>query len=151
MVACRRPRSAMKGRTFVDSNVFLYAAEEGDPEKSLQAATWIRYLLRSGAGVANLQVMNEITNVLIKRVQMEAEQIFPIVDTYSLFGATALSEETVAAARLLHFETSFSWWDCLLLASAIELQCANFLSEDLQDQRQIRGLTIINPFRHSPP
>ncbi|MDW6022303.1 PIN domain-containing protein [Mesorhizobium sp. BAC0120] len=141
----------MKGRTFIDSNVFLYAAEKGALEKSHQAATWLRYLLGSGVGVANLQVMNEITNVLIKRGRMEAEEIFPIVDSYSLFGTTPLSEETVAAARLLHFETSFSWWDCLLLASAIELQCTNFLSEDLQDQRKIRGLTIINPFRHSPP
>ena len=141
----------MKDRTFIDSNVFLYAAEKGDLEKSRQAATWLRYLLRSGVGVANLQVMNEITNILIKRGQMEAEEIFPIIDSYALFGTAALSKETVAAARLLHFETSFSWWDCLLLASAMELQCINFLSEDLQDQRKIRGLTIINPFRHSPP
>lgn len=141
----------MNARTFVDSNVFLYAAEEGDPQKSERSAQWLRHLQRTGSGVASLQVMNEITNVLIKRGGMKPEAIFAIIDGYSFFGTAALNDETVAAARLLHFETGYSWWDCLLLASAVELQCTYFLSEDLQDDRQLRGLTIINPFRHSPP
>jgi predicted nucleic acid-binding protein len=141
----------MNARTFIDSNVFLYAAEEGDVQKSKRSAQWLRHLLQVGNGVANLQVMHEITNVLIKRGRMKPEAIFSIVDGYSSFGATALNAETMAAARLLHFETGYSWWDCLLLASAIELQCAYFLSEDLRSDHQLRGLTIINPFRHSPP
>lgn len=141
----------MSGRTFVDSNVFLYAIEAGDAQKSALSGDWLRYLLGSGQGVANLQVMNEVTNVLIKRGRMRPETIFSIVDGYALFGATAINFETIAAARLLHFEYGYSWWDCLLLASAIELQCRYFLSEDMQDGHKIRGLTIINPFRHSPP
>jgi predicted nucleic acid-binding protein len=141
----------MSAKTFVDSNVFLYVAEEAGAQKSDRSAQWLRHLQRVGTGVANLQVMNEITNVLIKRGGMKAEAVFSIVDGFSSFGTTALNDETVAAARLLHFETGYSWWDCLLLASAIELQCTYFLSEDLQDDRKLRGLTIINPFRHSPP
>ena len=42
------------------------------------------------------------------------------------------------------------WWDCLLLASALELGCTHFLSEDLQDGQVIEGLTIVNPFAHTP-
>ncbi|MGF7004540.1 PIN domain-containing protein [Aminobacter sp. BE322] len=141
----------MNDRTFIDSNVFLYAAEGGVAPKSRQSGEWLRYLLHTGHGVANLQVLNEITNVLIKRGNKPPETVFSIVDGFSLFGGTAINAETVAAARLLHFENSYSWWDCLLLASAIELQCRFFLSEDMQDGHRIRGLTIINPFRHSPP
>jgi predicted nucleic acid-binding protein len=141
----------MKDRTFIDSNVFLYAAEEGAALKSAQSGEWLRYLLQAGLGVANLQVLNEVTNVLIKRGGMPPEAAFSIVDGYALFGVTAINFETVAAARILHFEHNYSWWDCLLLASAIELQCRFFLSEDLQDGHRIRGLTLINPFRHSPP
>jgi predicted nucleic acid-binding protein len=37
-----------------------------------------------------------------------------------------------------------------LLASALELGCSHFLSEDLQDGQQIGDLTIINPFLHAP-
>ncbi len=141
----------MSDRIFVDSNVFLYAAEEASVLKSEKAAAWLRHLLRTGDGVANLQVMNEIANVLIKRGEMKPEAVFLIIDGYMQFGSSALTHETVAAARLLHFEVGYSWWDCLLLASAIELQCRYFLTEDLQDNHKIRGLTIISPFRHSPP
>ena len=141
----------MNARTFIDSNVFLYATEESSAHRSARAGEWLRHLLRTGQGVANLQVMNEVANVLIRRGNVPPEQVFTIIDGYKHFGATVLSLETVAAARLLHFETRYSWWDCVLLASAIELQCNYFLSEDLQDNRQVRGLTIINPFRHSPP
>jgi predicted nucleic acid-binding protein len=141
----------MNDRAFIDSNVLLYAAEEKAALKSARSGEWLRYLLQTGLGVANLQVLNEVANVLIKRGGMRPEAVFSIVDGYALFGATAINFETVAAARILHFENGYSWWDCLLLASAIELQCRFFLSEDMQDGHRIRGLTIINPFRHSPP
>jgi len=141
----------MSARTFVDSNVLLYAAEENAGAKAARSGEWLRYLLQAGLGVANLQVLNEVTNVLIKRGGMRPEAVFSIVDSFALFGSSAINFETVAAARILHFENGYSWWDCLLLASAIELQCRFFLSEDMQDGHQIRGLTIISPFRHSPP
>ena len=141
----------MNDRTFIDSNVLLYAAEEKAGTKAARSGEWLRYLLRTGLGIANLQVLNEVTNVLIKRGGMRPEAVFSIADGYALFGSTAINFETVAAARILHFENGYSWWDCLLLASAIELQCRFFLSEDMQDGHRIRGLTIISPFRHSPP
>lgn len=141
----------MNDRTFIDSNVLLYAAEEKAGIKAARSGEWLRYLLQTGLGIANLQVLNEVTNVLIKRGGMRPEAVFSIADGYALFGSSAINFETVAAARILHFENGYSWWDCLLLASAIELQCRFFLSEDMQDGHRIRGLTIISPFRHSPP
>lgn len=141
----------MNDRVFIDSNVFLYAAEEGDAAKAARCGGWLRHLLGSGRGVASLQVMNEITSVLLKRGRLPAEKVFAVVDTFSAFGTNAINAETVAAARLIHLETGFAWWDCILVATAMELQCRWFLSEDLQHDRRIRGLTIVNPFRHSPP
>lgn len=141
----------MNDRTFIDSNVFLYAAEDEDPAKSARAGAWLRYLFDAGNGVANLQVMNEVSNVLIKRGNMPPEKVFSIIDGFLAFGNAPINLETVAAARLLHFETRYSWWDCVLLASAMELGCRLFLSEDMRDGHQIRGLTIKNPFLHTPP
>lgn len=141
----------MNGRTFIDSNVLLYAAQKGVDEKSARCAAWVRYLQQDGLGVSNLQVMNEVTNVLTKRARMPPEAAFAIVDGYSIFGTEPINQQTVAAARIIRFDTSYSWWDCVLLAAAVELQCTRFLTEDLQDGHKVRGLTIISPFRHSPP
>jgi predicted nucleic acid-binding protein len=52
--------------------------------------------------------------------------------------------------NVLLYVHQFSWWDCLLLASAIELGCTHFLSEDLKDGQTIEGLTILSPFAHTP-
>jgi predicted nucleic acid-binding protein len=44
----------------------------------------------------------------------------------------------------------FSWWDCVLLASASRADCSVFFSEDLQHGRRVERLTIINPFQTGP-
>ena len=141
----------MSGRLFVDSNVFLYAIEEQDEAKSECAASWLRYLITSRRGVSNLQVMNEVANVLLRRTALTAEDVFSLIEGYASFGTSPINAETALAARLIRFDTGYSWWDCILLASAIELGCDAFLSEDLQDGHLVRGLTVISPFRHSPP
>lgn len=143
--------SAMSGRVFIDSNILLYAIESQDTEKALRAGQWLEYLIESRRGVTNLQVLNEVTNVLLKRRVMSAEQVFRVVDRFGPFGITPISLEITAAARLIRLRTNYQWWDCLLLASAIELRCGAFLSEDLSEGHSIPGLTIISPFLHSPP
>jgi predicted nucleic acid-binding protein len=43
-------------------------------------------------------------------------------------------------------EVASGFYDALILTAAIEMDCARLLSEDLQDGRQIHGVTIRNPF-----
>jgi predicted nucleic acid-binding protein len=40
----------------------------------------------------------------------------------------------------------YCFYDALILTATIEMDCALLLSEDLQDGRQIHGVTIQNPF-----
>jgi len=102
-------------------------------------------------GRTNLQVLNEVTNVLIKKAyHFQTGDPFATVDVFADFGSTAVTPETVEIARMVHHRYRYSWWDCLLLASALELECTHFLSEDLQDGQRIGGLTIVDPFAHSP-
>lgn len=141
----------MSDRYFVDSNVFLYASETDALAKSGKAAAWLRHLLDLGTGFTSLQVLNEVANVLLKRGKLDTESVFAVVDGFSVFGAAPLNRETVVAARVIRMETSYEWWDCILLASAMELGCRRFLSEDLRHGQSVRGLTIVSPFLHSPP
>jgi predicted nucleic acid-binding protein len=140
----------MSVSVFLDSNVLLYAIEESRTEKTALVAGWFRYLEKEARVLVSLQVLNEVANVLLKR-GMPAEQVFQTVDRLSVFGSEPVSPETVIAARLVRIETGYAWWDCILLASAMENGCRVFLSEDLRDGHTIRGLTVLNPFRHSPP
>jgi predicted nucleic acid-binding protein len=94
-------------------------------------------------------VLNEIASVATRRSSKFADPFFRI-DAFAEFGSSSLTFELSIAARRLHSALRYSWWDCLLLASAINLGCTHFLSEDLQDGQTIEGLTIVDPFAHSP-
>jgi len=141
----------MRGEVFVDSNVLLYVYEIPAPEKRKIASDWLFALSDNECARTNLQVLNEITNVLSKRMrQFHPTEIFAIVDEFAKFGTEPITPREVGRARALYRRYRYSWWDSLLLASALELGCSHFLSEDMQDGQDIEGLTIIDPFAHSP-
>lgn len=136
---------------FIDSNTFLYSIQATDKEKSSIARDWLRRLTRYEAGRTNLQVLNETTNVLLRKTaSFEIADPFTQIDIFADFGTAPISVDITHLARLLRRRYRYSWWDCILLASALELGCSHFLSEDLQDGQVIDGLTIIDPFRHEP-
>lgn len=152
MGVCQPPMSVMRVvKVFVDTNVAFYSREDTSDPKAAQSETWLREAAKRNLLCMNLQVLNELTNVLFrKRKNLSDSEVFDKIDKLSIFGSAPISINTTSLARSLRTSTGYSWWDCLLLASAIELGCSHFLSEDLQDGQQIGELTIINPFLHLP-
>jgi predicted nucleic acid-binding protein len=61
----------------------------------------------------------------------------------------ALTLDLHAAARALAEDHRLSFYDALIVASAIEADCHVLYSEDMQHGHTIGGLTIVNPFRES--
>jgi len=138
-------------RVFVDTNVFLYARQLLFDAKRERAVLWLEFATNRQIAATNLQVLNELTNALLrKRGDLTSAEVFAAVDDLAPLGTSPITDRTVVAARHLRTRHGYSWWDCLLLASAIELGCTHFLSEDLQDGHQIAGLTIVDPFAHTP-
>lgn len=138
-------------RVFFDSNVLLYAHDNSDAAKRSSAELWLSEITLRESAATNLQVLNEVSNVLFKkRKELSAEEVFSIVDDIAALGASPVAWLEVLTARTIRVSSGYSWWDCLLLACALELGCSHFLSEDLQDGQQIGGLMIVNPFLHAP-
>jgi predicted nucleic acid-binding protein len=138
-------------RFFADTNVLLYSHDRKNTEKAGQAQFWLKELAKRERVTINLQVLNEFTDVLLRRKWFETpEQVFSISAGFEELGNSPLTPWEVDEARRLHLRYRYSWWDCLLLASAIQLGCTHFLSEDLQDGQRIDTLTIVDPFAHSP-
>ena len=138
-------------RAFVDTNVLLYTRARRSIEKGKTARDWLRALATRQAARINLQVLNELAYVLLRKKWFDtAETAYALVDEFAVFGDSPLTWTEIQRARSIHRRFDYSWWDCLLLASAIELGCSHFLSEDLQDGQKIEGLTIVDPFAHTP-
>ena len=113
--------------------------------------SWISYLSDQGALKTNLQVANEFVHVASRRLpKLPQTTLFAMADNILSCGSTSVSVDIHMLARKVRDRTGYAWWDCLLLASALDLGCGYFLSEDLQDGQIIEGLTIVDPFAHSP-
>ena len=143
-------------RFFIDTNILLYSHDGRNAEKAAEAKLWLRELAGRQIAVVNLQVLNEFTYVLLRKKWLDTpQQVFSTAADFAELGDSPLTRREAILARRLHLTFRYSWCDCLLLASAVELGCTHFLSEDLQDGQCVedsggKSLTILSPFAHSP-
>lgn len=129
---------------FFDTNVFVYAFANGPKQ------TEARLALADG-GVVSVQVLNEFANVMRKKLRREWAEIEAALDVIRIRfpGALPITVETRSAATTLAREHRLSFYDALIVASALEADCDILFSEDLQDGRAFGHLTIRNPFSRS--
>lgn len=142
-------------RVFLDTNTLLYAHDRLHVEKGSVVRNWLGALTDRDCARVNLQVLNEATNAMLRKRWFQSPlSVYDIIDAFAEWGDEPLGWAEIEAARSLHAAYGYSWWDCLLLASALELGCVHFLSEDLQDGHRIeaggKALTIVSPFAHTP-
>ena len=128
-------------RPVLDTNILVYAGS-ADP-KGKRA----RELLEAG-GTVSVQVLNELTNVLLRKLRRGWPEIDAVMDDLArlLDPPAALTLATHQSARWLARDHGFGVYDALIVAAAIEAGCDTLFSEDLQDGRRIGGLRIVNPF-----
>lgn len=127
-------------RPFLDTNLLVYA-QTSDPK-----AVAARQAILAG-GVISVQVLNEFAAVLRRKFKRDWDEIAQAVaDVRITLGPVRpLTIETHATAVDLARQHGFSFYDSLIVASALEAKCDTLLTEDLQAGRRIHGLTVVNP------
>jgi predicted nucleic acid-binding protein len=129
---------------FFDTNILVYAQQTGGKADRARA-------LLAGGGKLSVQVLNEFTAVSRRKQGKEWREIGEAIsDALALVEPPlALTHDLHAAARALAEDHRLSFHDALIVASAIEAGCNVLYSEDMQHDRGIGGLTIVNPFLES--
>lgn len=134
----------MTARLFADTNVWIYAhlQNENDP-RCYKAAELVRTLPL----IISNQVVNEYYSVMLKNkasdefIQANIKTMLWHCDVF------CLSLDTLATAFDVRQRYRFSWWDSLIVASALEIHCDFLYTEDMQHGQIIENcLQIINPF-----
>jgi predicted nucleic acid-binding protein len=129
---------------FFDTNILVYAQQTGEKADRSRA-------LFLGGGKLSVQVLNEFTAVSRRKQRKEWREIGEAIsDVLTLVDPPlALTLDQHAAARALAEDQQLSFYDALIVASAIGAGCDVLYSEDMQHGRTIGGLTIVNPFLES--
>jgi predicted nucleic acid-binding protein len=131
-------------RCFIDANVWLYAfIENGETYKSSQA----RAIMQTKNITVSIQVINEVCVNLVKKVHTTEAEVRQIVKSfYQRYTVVPLDQATALKASEIRERHSFSFWDSLIVASAILAGVDVLYSEDMQDGFEIENVRIVNPF-----
>jgi predicted nucleic acid-binding protein len=137
---------------FVDTNLLVYTLDPGEPEKRRIASDWLTGMIVARTLVLSPQSLNECYRVLTeRRTMMPPGEARLFIMGFTAFCTAPSSVDVIRRAWRVQDTSAFGWWDCLLLGSALLAGCDVFLSEDLQHERTIDGMTILNPFKLGPP
>jgi predicted nucleic acid-binding protein len=127
--------------TFFDTNVLLYLVSD-EPSKADRAEALI-----SRGGVVSVQVLNEFASVATRKPSMKVPEVREILSTVrTLCDVVPLSIETHDLALDFVERYHLSFFDALIVATAVLAKCRTLYSEDMQHGQKIEGLTIRNPF-----
>ena len=126
---------------FFDTNVALYAQEEGRKGETARA------ILEAG-GKISAQVLNEFAFALFRMFGRSWPEIDDaIADLLALVEPPIpLTQELAASARTLAAGHRLSYYDALIVAAAAFGGCETLFSEDLQENRLVGSLVVVNPF-----
>jgi predicted nucleic acid-binding protein len=140
--------SGTSDRTFVDSNVLIYAHDIDAGRKHDVAKAVLRDLWAERAGVLSTQVLQEFYVNATRKLKkpLARQEARSVVETYAAWCVEGISPADVSAAFQIEDRARIGFWDALILAVAIRSGARRVLSEDLNAGQKIAGLTIHNPF-----
>jgi predicted nucleic acid-binding protein len=137
----------MSAKTFVDTNVLVYAHDVDAGPKHPIAKKIVFSLLQQRSGVLSVQVLQEFYVNVTRKIATPLSKIEArtIVEDLALLCITT-SPADVRQAFLIEDAARIGFWDALIVATAVKAGASRILSEDLNPGQTIAGILIENPF-----
>ena len=138
----------MSDRTFVDTNVLIYAHDIEAGHKYEDASSILLDLWQSRTGVISIQVLQEFyVNVTRKiPVPISRSTARDIIRQYSVWPVVEPDADMVVRASEIEERHKLSFWDAMIVAAAHKAGATRILTEDLGHGETVAGVSIENPF-----
>jgi predicted nucleic acid-binding protein len=140
----------MSDKTFIDTNVLIYAHDVDAKRKHEAAKSVLHELWSEHTGVLSMQVLQEfyvnVTRKISRPISKESARL--VVSSYTIWCVDTTPAEISTAFRI-EDESRIGFWDALIVASALRSGATRILSEDLSAGQTIAGIHIQNPFVNS--
>ena len=132
---------------FADTNIFVYAEHRESGEKHTKAARLIERLVTDGIGALSTQVLAEFYLAATSKLRMPGEAAEEVILRLATWTLHRPDYTSIIRAARLYRRYKMSWWDAVMVNSALELDCSVLWTEDLHHGQRIGSLTVRNPFR----
>jgi len=133
-------------RTFIDTNVFVYAQDADEPVKQAVAQRLVAQLANDRCGVVSTQVLMEYVAAARRRLGLSFADCRQAILLMCSLDVVLIRPDHVLSALDLAGMHALSQWDALILKAASTSGCARLLTEDLHHGQTIDGVRIENPF-----
>ena len=139
----------LDGPFFLDTNVLVYSFDHDAPARRLASVQLLHLGLSTGFGTVSTQVAQEFLHLALTRFKRpftvpEAKAYFSL--TIAPMCRVQTTPELLESALSIRAETGYAFYDSLIVAAAVQAQCPWLLTEYLQAGREVRGVTIVNPY-----
>ena len=140
---------SIAGRSFLDTNILVYAFDPKAKSKREYAQLRITRALATHDAVISFQVVQEFLGLALRKFPRPMTQ--PEAQAYLSQVLMPLCEvwpdaSLCSSALSIADETGWTFYDSLIVSATLAAACRVLLTEDLQHGRTIRGIEIRNPF-----
>jgi predicted nucleic acid-binding protein len=136
----------MIDKIFLDTNLWIYLYAKNPLEKYQR----IERIIKEDLPLIQVstQVLGELFHVLTrKQFTSKIDAINIISNLINTFPVLAIDTPQVLQALEINGKYNYSYWDSLIIATALLSDCSIIYSEDMQHNQLVENkLRIINPF-----
>jgi predicted nucleic acid-binding protein len=139
----------MSDKSFVDTNILVYAHDRTTGLKHERAKALIEKLWDSGGGVLSTQVLQELCVNLRRKTArpLSVEETRRLVQDYSSWDIVVNTAEYVLQALSIEMRYKISFWDALILHAAGISGATVLYSEDIAAGQTYGSVRVVNPLQ----
>jgi predicted nucleic acid-binding protein len=135
-------------RSFFDTNVLVYLFDRDAPDKQETSRTLFANEAQSGRLIISTQVLQELYVTVTRKLakSLPAKDAEQTIRHLATFPVIRVEIEHIRGATRRCQVLGFSFWDALIIETALSGGSTILYTEDLQHGQVIDGLKIVNPY-----
>jgi len=136
-------------KAFSDTNILVYLFDAGAPAKQRRAREILTQHTLAGETLLSTQSMQEFYVVVTRKLAtpLDPDAAYQAVRELAVMPSVRVDIPLILSAIQLSRSKRLSFWDGLIVQSALEGGASILYSEDMQDGQVFETLRIENPLR----
>lgn len=131
---------------FVDTNIFVYANDGKAGSRHTASIKLLDDIWARREGALSTQVLAEFYTAAIRKLHMASEEAEEAIRPLSTWTIHQPGHADIIGTIHLQRRHQLSWWDAMVVNSAIQTNARILWTEDLNHGQRFGHLLVQNPF-----
>jgi predicted nucleic acid-binding protein len=135
-------------KIFIDTNILVYAHDLSTGEKHRIAKELISTIWNNQNGHISIQVLQEFYVTITEKVKNPIDKVTvsSIIEDLGKWTVHSPDADDIITAVTIQTKYKLSFWDSMIICSAIKTKCDIIISEDFTHNQKYEGILLLDPF-----